>query len=557
MPRVSNYRSDSHLSNREHQNYLRIKALSDSIANYTKYTKTGNSKERVERFADPANFEEFVKYYVDKTEENQVLAPFGWFQREAIRSLLIENKRRQIWEWSRGFGKSSFAAFYVPLWLWCYKQLEGAVICSSNQDKACDLSELFYLHLNANQRLHNDFGKPMIAGTPRLGKFTISLEDYRIKVWCFGLGQNPAGAKEGHSRPNLFIGDDMDTLRANTDQSQRIIKEHKAWIDGVCGGLANTLKDNFIQIIANNRVHPRGLTAHMVGDLDSEHTKDKSWHHIKAYLTEDPDTHEKLYIEEGGKPAWKEAMDIQQCKKVIERTGSEYKRQLYHETILEGEEFQYEWFKYADTELLPFHKLICYFDPAFGKKRNTCFTAGILMGLHNRKTYILDCTVTKTENPFKHATLFNKEMKQIYGNKIECYIESIMQQEKILVQMKRILSNDHPELDQYQPQFDNGRKTDKIDRIGSLKAGLSVGNILISKAIRHKRDWEIMLQQFLQYPNGDLDGPDAAQGAYAILMNHLADGIASTQTHQAVYLDNYQTALEGVEIGTYFNHQGL
>ena len=67
------------------------------------------------------------------------------------------------------------------------------------------------------------------------------------------------------------------------------------------------------------------------------------------------------------------------------------------------------------------------------------------------------------------------------------------------------------------PKFDMDKKADKIGRIESLETKAQHGHIIFNAEKRDDKSMRTLREQFLAFPDGYVDGPDAVEGAIAKL----------------------------------------
>lgn len=475
-------------------------------------------KERIERLLDPANFYEFCTYYFP----DFVSAPFAWFHKEAIDDVLVKRERNNIWEWHRESAKSVFGDVFIVTHLLVSGWLTGMILGSENEYKAKNLIKDVQAHLMSNKRLINDFGDFGITGSWLQGYFKTK---QGIGFWAFGLGQNPAGVRDGHRRPNLGIIDDADSYAAAKNQKRT--KERISWIKGEFMGCLSIKEHIFIY--SNNRVHKEGLTAHMVGDLDENTPKNKGYKHIKVFLTEDPVTHERLLPEQGGVPAWRENFTIEMCLDKIEDMGyRDAMRQMYHWHIEEGNVFTDENMPWVQVhELHQYEALVSYCDPAFGESGKGCYRGIVLMGKRGLRYDIIWVWLKQNGNfaaaQRRLAALVEENSPVLktptYGfrQKINCthWTESNDLQKVLLkkIYQEENLLHDEP----WWPRFDMDKKADKIGRIESLETVADHGHLGFNQALQSDKDMITLRDQFKGFPDGFIDGPDCVHGGYTKL----------------------------------------
>jgi hypothetical protein len=477
-------------------------------------------RKRIKRLLDPVHFEEFIHFYFEDKE--QPLAPLAWFHKQAIDDIYLSELDAHIWEWHRESAKSVFGDIFLPIHRLVRGELSGLILASENEDKAKNLIKDVEAQLRNNRRLISDFGDFGITGTWLQGYFQTK---EGIGFWAFGLGQNPAGVRNGFKRPNMGIVDDADNKDAAKNQKRT--KERADWIKGEFMGCLSTHKSLFLYI--NNRVHKHGLTAHMVGDLEEGDPKNEEYNHIKVYFTEDPDTHEKLMPDEGGVPAWRENFTIEQAIRKIKKMGyRNSQRQLYHNHIEEGNIFTDENMPWVD--ILPLHEydaLISYCDPAFGDSGKGCFRAIGLIGRKGLDYDVIWTWVRQTGNfakaHYRLAQLVKENHEEFYNNGYKSYrpvscqhwVESNELQKRLLKNIYR--DENAVRQTPWYPKFDMDAKADKIGRVESLEPLAENGHLRFNQAMRTNKDMTTLRDQFKAFPNGFVDGPDMIEGGIAKL----------------------------------------
>ncbi|TAE58795.1 MAG: hypothetical protein EAY68_11205, partial [Bacteroidetes bacterium] len=478
---------------------------------------------------------DFVQYYFKLPDTT--LAPFAWFHKEAIENVFIKKKRKHIWRLHREAAKSVFADIFIPIFKLVNGDLTGMILASENADKAKNLIKDVEAQLRHNQKLIHDFGDFGINGSWLQGFFQT---ESGIGFWSFGLGQNPAGVRNGFLRPNLGIVDDADNK--DLAKNQKLTKEKVDWIKGeFMGCLA---KDDRTFIYTNNKVHKQGITAHLLGDLEEGDPIDESYATITAYLTENPITHEPIFpidtrdeteqldyfIKAGAAPAWKEYYSLQDCvNKIIDYGYRNAMRQLYHTHIEDGNRFTDNNMPWVEChQLHEYEALVTYCDPAFGESDKGCYRSIVLLGIKNRNYDILWVWIRQKGNfASAHREIATKirEGAPIYETetakfrqKINCqhWIES-NELQKIL--LKKIYEEENAKHDlPWEPRYDMESKADKIGRIESLETLADNGHLRFNVALKKDKDMLVLRDQFKGFPDGFIDGPDSVEGAISKLI---------------------------------------
>jgi predicted phage terminase large subunit-like protein len=475
--------------------------LCQDIHDNTPIDTNESADEKAKRIAKlKGNFSEFCKYYFP----NYTTAEFGWFHLKAIR-WIVKNKEGWLGlEWPRAHAKSIFADLLVPMYLLANDWLKGMVIASANEDAAKKLLSDVQAELSSNQRFNADFGSQQCLGKWTDGQFATSKG---IGFWAFGRGQKPRGIHEGHRRPNYFVVDDIDDdeIVHNPD---RVAKA----VDWVIGGLFGASDPAFpsLKVIVQNRWHGQGIFAHLMGDITAKTPLRKTVYRIKVYATEDKN-HNMLEIDAGGKPAWKERYTNELLKKVFDPWGPRLTlREFYHQHIVEGKIFKAEWISYTKA-LKPrdYDKLVTYCDPSFGDSKKNDYKAIVLVGVKDTRYHILKVWLRQASVTAMAAAHYDihEATKEATCNH---YMESNFVQYLLLDEYeKEGLARGY----QLRIRGDDQKKDKKEARIENLSPLFERGYIQFDERLKADEDTQLLIQQFMNFPTGHDDGPDAVEGA--------------------------------------------
>lgn len=512
---------------------------------------------RIKRLLKPQHFGEFIQYYF--AGQGTEFAPLAWFHEKAIDNLLVKKLRKHIWEWHRESAKSVIADIFILAHMLLSGQLKGLILASETSDKAKGLIKDLEAQLRYNRRLINDFGDFGVNGSWKQGFY--QTKDGK-GFWAFGLGQNPAGVRQGFVRPNVGIVDDSDSK--DLAKNQRLTKETIDWIKGEFMGCLS--KDDRYFIYLNNRVHKYGLTAHLVGDVEEGDPKDDSYAHIKAYLVENPQTHEAqfpiqcgsesellAYYKSLGKlaaPAWDEYYSIEDAvAKIWDYGWRNSMRQMFHTHIEDGDRFTDEnmpWVKALPMD--EYDALVSYCDPAFGESKKGCFRAVILVGRKGSDFDILWCWLSQSGSfaqvqydlaqKIRDSVPIYESAFARFRRKVNCahYVESNELQKILLKQIYKELNRTSDA--SWMPIFDMDHKADKIGRIESLEPLAQHGHLRFNEAERKNKHMLILRDQFKGFPDGFVDGPDATEGAISKLNRKVKS--SSSQPRAGKYTKNTQ-----------------
>jgi predicted phage terminase large subunit-like protein len=446
------------------------------------------------------NFSAFCEYYLSHyMMEKGAIQPtkFGWFHHKAVRTILPDTLT--VLEWSREHAKSVFADIMLPFYLYARGELDGMVIVSSTSEKATKLLGDIQAEFEENKLFIHDYGDLTATGNWQAGQFSTT---DGMGFWCFGLGQNPRGIREGAKRPNYCVVDDADTEERCKNETR--VDEALNWIrDSLFGCFG--LKSGTRFIIAGNRIDKCSIVAKIVGDIEPEDPINPNINHIKVYALENPKTHE---MDLDGVPAWIERYTIAELETRWAICGYRAKmREYFHQHIQEGTIFKDKWWIWGKVP--PLTKILgieTYCDPSFTNTKYSDFKAVLSMGKgENGKIYLMDVWIQKAS--VKQMVLVFYDRWRKYGNKSKYRIEANMLQSLLLDEFNDMGN----ELGLHLPiRPDTRKKENKFLRIEAMTPMFERGNIIFDETLRKNANMQTFLGQLLGFPTANDDGPDCA-----------------------------------------------
>jgi len=389
----------------------------------------------------------------------------------------------------RGHAKSTKITFGYSMWL-IIRGEEGILpIVSATKDLAADHTSRIYIELENNERLKSDFGDFDLKG----GEHTFVVND-RIKIKAIGAGQKFRGLKYKQHRPNLFIIDDLedDEQVASPARRQKLWK----WFWSALYPALHPVKGRIF--IIGTILHFDGFLQNIINQKDG-----------KIYKA----------IKDNGTPLWEERFPLDKLEEMREDMGYEaFEQEMMNNPL--DEELQD--FKLADIQ---FYENIeeeiigryAYIDPALGKNKKSDYPA-LAVGLLGKsgtiyieEAYMKKVKIEKTiENIFFLNGMFNFTL---FG------IEEIAFQEVL----KKWLESISKQRYTYIPFVGYRPRDSKDNRIKSLVPLIKNGTIkfkgkkYVSSFKANSNGLQIMIQQFIHYPKGNDDAPDAVHGLVKII----------------------------------------
>jgi hypothetical protein len=490
------------------------------IGNATVFQKevTESAVQRETRINDlkkPHNFEKFCKYYFP----HYIDSDFAWFHKKAAKEIITHDDIMAALEWPREHAKSVFMDVFIPMYLLATNWLTGVILASETETKASVLLGDIQAELLQNNRFIADYGEQRTIGDWNDGHFMTSSG---VGFWSFGLGQNPAGVRKAAKRPNLGLVDDAANRRRSKNQ-ERI----KADIDWIFGDFMGCLAIKGSKLLfGNNRTASNDLMAHIVGDVNEGDPLREGLTHIKVFAFEDPITHKMLLPENGGIPAWaRYTRDhlVNRMKKMGHRAAM---RNFFHVDIKDGGIFKEEDLPFVDPlPLDQYDALISYNDPSYKDQGDT--KGIVLIGIKGHRYDILWAWVRHASR--KAMVLAHYHIDDVVAGRVR--IPGIIQGKREVVcahyfeanfiQEDLFMSEYKNEGDRRNRQLrirsDKRKKGDKHGRIEDMTPISESGNLRLNKRLQKDPDMITLREQFLSFPNGHDDGPDAVEGGIYLL----------------------------------------
>lgn len=212
-----------------------------------------------------------------------------------------------------------------------------------------------------------------------------------------------------------------------------------------------------------------------------------------------------LLYDKHGKPysIWEAHLPLKTLLKEMEEDLPTFKTERQQEPTGDDVVFQEEWFRYYNPEQISFSKMptITTLDPSTGNNEHGCFQAIIVFSV----------SVKPLAYYVRHAWI-KKKSKRIYVKKhlelshkyrsIHDEVESNGFQDSLREdydEMVKKFKRSFPL--KFKPTKDN-----KLARIGSMESPMEKG---LFHFIKGHSDQDLLRTQLLDFPDGDLDGPDA------------------------------------------------
>ena len=459
----------------------------------------------------------------------------------------------------RHHAKTTVLTGWMVLHAALYGYKRYVILKQSTQQLAQQNLDALWKTLADNPRIKADYGDlvdPLRSSLDRL----ILRNGTRID--CLGMEQGVRGRKHFRQRPDLIVGDDC---QSNKDcESETIRGRHKRhwdeevskavdpiWGDIVIVGtvihrdalVVHCLKNPAYTAKGNARLGPGGPPIYQA--VESWATNEELWDEWRDVFKnrEDPQnvlTAYQFYLDheeemlEGARVLWPEYVPYYKLMVELVALGklAFYRENMNLPMAPDEQPFDSTLFTVVDWEDVDiaqdYERIIGYWDPSVGvddaaaqKRGVKDWSAWVVMGLHrNGYRDILDVAFTKagtTEQCKLWWELHERWWCDTWGVEDVGFQRVILREHKALMALENIrraeagLAPMEPIPFRRMPQWRN-----KVARITRLQGPMHNGSIRLVR--EPTEQWARLFEQFDIFPSDhEMDGPDAAEGAYRLL----------------------------------------
>jgi len=441
----------------------------------------------------------FKTYFPHYAEEKEPECHKEWIEE-------IDRKDKKIIPVAapRGHAKSTKITFGYSMWQIIYGAEGILPIVSATKDLALDHTSRIYIELENNIRLKSDFGEFKLEG----GDSSFVVND-KIKIKAIGAGQKFRGLKYKQHRPKLFIIDDLE----DDEQVSSPARRQKLW-KWFWSALYPALHPK------EGRIFIIGTILHYDGFL--QNVIDKQGGKIYKALKDD------------GTPLWAERFTIEILETMREDMGYEaFEQEMMNNPIDEElQDFKLEdihFYENIDEEIVGRY---AYLDPSLGKNKKSDYPAlpvGLLGKsgtIYIEEAYMEKVKIEKTiENIFFLNRVYNFTLFGIeeiaFQEVLRNWLDSISKQRGTYISFVgyRPLDSKDNRIKSLVPLIKNGTIKFKGKKFKTSFAADSKGI-------------QILIQQFIHYPKGNDDGPDAVHGLLKIIKKKTLKPKTQTRENQ-------------------------
>lgn len=397
----------------------------------------------------------------------------------------------------RESGKSSIMSLMDPCHKILFRLRWFIEIISSSEDNATEYTMNIMAELESNPRLLNDFGD--VRGQRWM------LNDFYTKqgqrVLALGPRQKVKGKRVKQRRPDHIIVEDLEDR--NSSKKPRIIRRILKWLTTDVLRSVNSKLWSFVFI--GNYFSKKTIIHKLLTDEQYKHWNRKI---ISA-----------LYIDKNGKlrSSWEARHPLAKLLKDKDTEPSEFRVEMEQKPEDEEGTYQETDFHYYQEEDIIGRELtlVTYLDPSVLKGEEHCYKAVIAIAVDKKRfqqdgtidAYVREAWIKKTSasRMIQSHLDISKRLDSI------CDGYESNGGQGFLLELYTNKQKTYGKIFNLKGVWNSLNKEDRIIRRQSVIQNSSV------KFLRNHSDQNLLIEQFLDFPDGDKDGPDAFDGALQVL----------------------------------------
>jgi hypothetical protein len=411
----------------------------------------------------------------------------------------------------RGAGKTTFFAFLKPIHDIAYGLSHYKLISAYDYDRACLMTARILLELLYNPRLLSDFGSFFPDDKKPAVGFFVTQSQYKKDVSCaiqaISIGQSSRGMIWGAYRPDSATLDDI-----QTDKRARSKKWVSETLDWIFRGLIPAMHDDYhVTILATY------LNTKCVASMLKNGGKINGREYRRVKVFEFPAQQNGIA---DGHPTWAKEFSKKRLMVLKKTLGTLIYNQEYLLVPIseDGSIFPDEWIRYyvpGELNNIVIEATLTRIDPAAKDQKKNCkkalLTGSIAGGIiYIRKAWIRNSSILKMiDATYDHYEKFNPYWITYEDNGGQALLGTIFDAEA----EKRGYGLP------VKPWTESENKLQRIEQ--NLSSDLEHGRI---RFIKDDPDQAVLIEELIDFPNGDLDGPDALAGLVRELKEYVRVG---------------------------------
>jgi predicted phage terminase large subunit-like protein len=477
------------LWSRQHEQ-LRVRAL-EVIGRYaTPFSENSPAEQAARRRLPMLDWcRTYLPHYFD--------APFAAFHRDMSDAVGTPGLPTFVCAF-RGAGKSALLALARPLRRTLSAETPYCVYGSQVQKLAAQNMDYVRLELEYNPRIHGDYGEPEVTGAQAEWIVRLAQGQGSAKFEAFGIGMSPRGRRYGEYRPVEFVGDDLE----DAELARNPERERNLW-DWLMDEVVPALEpDSFTFTVLGTMFGPDCMIerARRLSDR-----RDAAGRPLGRTFVQK--------VTDGGRSVWPERFGDDTLSRIRATIGlRNWLRNFALEPDDPDKPFQAQWFGTYRPEEIDTDRLdvVAFLDPAVSQGATGCPRALVAVGA-DRATgvrHVLDAWIERGSPAEMAERLFR------FNRRLRPRIIGIEQNGGYAL-LKPLLDMLGAQRGERLPVRYVTHTRPKALRIEVLCSQFEAGRWRFPAV--PNAGVKILQEQFLSYPDGFVDGPDAAAGCDELL----------------------------------------
>ena len=385
----------------------------------------------------------------------------------------------------RGFAKSTVLSFGFVLWETLFGRRAFAVIGSETKQLAADLVVSIAAELAENPRIIYDFGR-QLDYTPKAADIELARG---ARILGRGAGQQLRGLKHKAKRPDLAVLDDLES-----DKLARSPERVQAVLDWIVGVVYPALDPAGSMIIVGTLLGKRAALARIITATDKPFC---GW--VRRLYRAQQDDGSSLW------PAKYPPALLAAQREAMGETA--WRREKQNDPPDDSDVFRLDSIQTYDRSALPEGLEVAgFYDPRMG---GGDYAANVVLGRDRRAmiTYVLHARI-------RHDSPQEALRDALAATRLHGATRYGVETNGFQALCLELLPALEAEAGLVLPVAQVKHTTNKDLRIQSLAAPIERGVLRFDPA---EGDQQTLINQLASYPHGHDDGPDALEGAYALL----------------------------------------
>lgn len=390
----------------------------------------------------------------------------------------------------RGSAKSTIISLIDVIHKIVFRTRRFIGFISASEDNAAEYTIQIKAELEVNPRIINDFGELRGAGK---WKDTDFVTKNNVRVLGLGPKMSPKGRRNAQYRFDHIIIEDIESR--TSPNSPRVVKKIVNFL--LKDAYKATNPKIFSFIFVGNYFSKKSVLHKLLNHADCTKWIKKGF----AALVDDGTGNMRS--------AWESRYPTKRLIQDLEDMPETERVEMMQKPEDEDAYFNPEWFKYYEPEdISPNLPVVTYVDPAALKGMEHCYKAIIVLAVDVASMiyYVKHAWIKKTSkwrmvrSHFDLSTQYISSFDGVESNGFQSTLKEDyeMEEEARKQTLNLKLINNHQA---------------KEVRIGALSSVVERGKIRFR---RNHSDQNLLVDQMIDFPDGDKDGPDALAGAKSV-----------------------------------------